>query len=253
MIDERPEELNGGVLWLQPDGLAQMKLLTTSGCLRERRCIRPCAEARFPLIAWERGGCAFAASSSTRSSSEAVRGRCYSLRDARLPERRSEVGVRKYQARNGTFWMVDEWLPLPNGQVARFRKRKIPTKEQAVALAAKARAEAFEGRHFDRPKASKLVVEDAWKAYQPVSKRDNDTWQSEEGRAKHLIRHLGQKLATGLTVKDVDEYRTRRLAERTRRKRRPRRPRSTRKLSCSSACSTTRSRAAHSRPIRSER
>ena len=77
--------------------------------------------------------------------------------------------------------------------------------------------------------------------------------QSEEGRAKHLNRHLGQKLATALTVKDVDESRTRRLAERTRRKRRPRRPRSTRKLSCSSACSTTRSRAAHSRPIRSER
>jgi integrase len=131
------------------------------------------------------------------------------------------VGVRKYRARNGTFWMVDEWLPLPNGHLARFRKRKIPTKEQAVALPAKARAEAFEGRYFDRSKASKLVVEDAWKAYQPISKRNNDTWQSEEGRAKHLTRHLGQKLAAGLTVKDVDEYRTKRLAETTRRKKAP--------------------------------
>ncbi len=113
------------------------------------------------------------------------------------------MGVSKYQVGNGTFWMVDEWLPLPNGQVTRFRKRKIPTKEQAVALVAKARAEAFEGRYFDRPKASKLLVEDAWKAYQPISKRDNDTWKSEEGRAKHLNRHLGQKLAAGLTVKEV--------------------------------------------------
>src|SRR3954469_9754538 len=50
----------------------------------------------------------------------------------------------------------------------------------------------------------KLLVEDAWKAYQPISKRDNDTWKSEEGRAKHLTRHLGNKLAAGLTVKDVD-------------------------------------------------
>jgi len=131
------------------------------------------------------------------------------------------VGVSKYQVGNGTFWMVDEWLPLPNGQATRFRKRKIPTKEQAVALVAKARAEAFEGRYFDRLKASKLLVEDAWKAYQPISKRDNDTWKSEEGRARHLTRHLGQKLAAGLTVKDVDEYRTKRLGETTRRKKAP--------------------------------
>ncbi len=131
------------------------------------------------------------------------------------------MGVSKYQVGSGTFWMVDEWLLLPNGQATRFRKRKIPTKEQAVALVAKARAEEFEGRYFDRPKASKVIVEGAWKAYQPISKRDNDTWKSEEGRAKHLVRHLGQKLAAGLTVKDVDEYRTKRLAETTRRKKAP--------------------------------
>ena len=131
------------------------------------------------------------------------------------------MGVNKYEAGGRVFWMVDEWLPLPNGQVERFRKRKIPTKEQAVALAAKMRAEAFEGRFFDRPKASRLIVEDAWKAYQPISKRDNDTWQSEEGRARHLLRHLGKKLAAGLSVKDVDEYRTKRLGETTRMKKAP--------------------------------
>jgi len=85
------------------------------------------------------------------------------------------VGVTKYQVGNGTFWMVDEWLPLPNGVVTRFRKRKIPTKEQAMALVAKARAEAFEGRYFARPKAQKLLVQDAWDDYQAISKRDNDT------------------------------------------------------------------------------
>ena len=54
--------------------------------------------------------------------------------------------------------MVDEWLPLPGGRVVRFRMRKIPTREQAMALVAKKRAETFEVRYFDRPKASTLTV-----------------------------------------------------------------------------------------------
>lgn len=54
-----------------------------------------------------------------------------------------------------------------------------------------------------------------------LSSRDNDTWQTEDGRARHLVRHLGQKLAAGLTVKVVDEYRTKRLAETTRRQKAP--------------------------------
>jgi hypothetical protein len=94
------------------------------------------------------------------------------------------VGVKKYQAGNGIFWMVDEWLPLPNGQVARFRKRKIPTKEQAVALVARARAEAFEGRYFDRPKASKLAVEHAGRRTSP-SARGTTT----RGRARRAGRN----------------------------------------------------------------
>ena len=125
------------------------------------------------------------------------------------------MGVSKYQSNEKTFWMVDEWFPLPNGRLVRFRKRKIPTREQAMALVAKRRAEAFEGRYFERPKTSKLVVEEAWKAYQPISERDNDTANSESGRAKHLVRVLGQRVAAELTVKDVDEYRTTRFGEKT--------------------------------------
>ena len=56
---------------------------------------------------------------------------------------RSTLGVMKYQANEKTYWMVDEWLPLPNGRLVRYRKRKIPTREQAMALVAKKRAEAF--------------------------------------------------------------------------------------------------------------
>jgi integrase len=125
------------------------------------------------------------------------------------------LGVKKYQAKDKTFWMVDEWFPLPGGRLVRFRQRKIPTREQAMALVAKKRAEAFEGRYFDRPKASKLTVEESWTAYQPVSERDNDTAATEKGRAKHLKRLLGSRLCVELTVKDVDEYRTARLAEKT--------------------------------------
>src|SRR3954470_4779593 len=146
----------GALEWLGAD-----ERPATSACLREKRCTRPSAAGRFLPTGWERAGCAFAAPSSTWCSSEPVRARCYTRRDARLPERRSEVGVRKYQAGNGSFWMVDEWLPLPNGEVARFSKRKIPTKGQAVALVAKARAEGFEGSYFDCPKAAKLLVEEA--------------------------------------------------------------------------------------------
>ncbi|HUJ27031.1 MAG TPA: site-specific integrase, partial [Myxococcales bacterium] len=46
-------------------------------------------------------------------------------------------------------------------------------------------------------------------------------WLSEKGRAKHLVRLVGQRVAVELTVKDVDEYRTKRLGETTVRKTAP--------------------------------
>lgn len=78
------------------------------------------------------------------------------------------MGVNKYQARGRTYWQVDDWLTLADGTVERFRKRQVPTKEQAVALLAKAKADAFEGRFFERNKPSKFTVRDAWNAYAPV-------------------------------------------------------------------------------------
>jgi integrase len=128
------------------------------------------------------------------------------------------MGVSRYQARGKTFWMVDDWLKQPDGQEIRFRQRMIPTKEQAVALLAKKKAEAFEGRYFDRRKESTFRVKDAWTLYQPISERDNDTWQSEQGRAVYLLRHLGERVVASLHVGDVDEYRAKRMEEPTRRK-----------------------------------
>lgn len=128
------------------------------------------------------------------------------------------MGVARYRARKGTFWMVDEWMTGADGQLVRFRKRRIPTREMALALIAKARADAFEGRYFARARPNTLTVEGAWKAYEPVSRRDNDTWQTEVARARHLVRHFGRTLAVRLTEGDVDAYRMARLGETTRRR-----------------------------------
>jgi site-specific recombinase XerD len=127
------------------------------------------------------------------------------------------MGVAKYTARKSVFWMVDEWLTLPDGRVVRYRQRRIPTKEQAVALLAKKRAEAFEGRFFDRKREPSLTVAEVWAAYEPICKRDNDAAQTEIGRARHVLRHLGDRRATRLSLRDVDEYRTLRLGEVTQR------------------------------------
>ncbi len=127
------------------------------------------------------------------------------------------MGVKKYMHKGRAFFQVDEWLTLPDGRATRFRKRMIPTREQATALVAKVRTEAFEGRYFDRVKAPDVTVAEAWTAYQTVSERDNDTWQTEAGRAEHIVRHLGRRNAASLTVRDVDEFRTLRLSEKTKR------------------------------------
>jgi len=127
------------------------------------------------------------------------------------------MGVSKYTARGKTWWRVDEWLTLPDGKVARYRKKRIPTKEQANMLAAKVKAETFEGRFFVRQKEPTTTVRELWDAYEPITKRDNDSWQTNIGRSRHLLRHLGQQRATQLSLKHVDEYRNRRLRETTKR------------------------------------
>jgi integrase len=106
---------------------------------------------------------------------------------------------------------------MPDGTSRRVRQSRIPTKEQAVAYAAKRQAEAFEGRFFDRVKTPKLTVRQLWDEWAPISRRDKDSWQSDEGRAKHLLRHLGDRIASTLTQAHIDEYRALRLAETTRR------------------------------------
>lgn len=59
---------------------------------------------------------------------------------------------------------------------------------------------------------------EAWALYEPVTRRDNDSWQSDVGRALFLNRHLGREQVMSLNQVRIDAYRTARLGEPTRRK-----------------------------------
>jgi integrase len=129
--------------------------------------------------------------------------------------RKKTGGVTKYKVGRTILWKVDVWLKLPDQSVIRFRKRKIPTREQAEVLVAKRRAEAFEGQYFRRVKAIPLTVRDAWKAYEPVCEQNHKAVLTEKCRSQHLLRHLGNAKVQSLSVADVDRYRSQRLAERS--------------------------------------
>ena len=127
------------------------------------------------------------------------------------------MGVEKYRTRKGVvYWMIDEWLPKPDGTRIRFRQRRIPTREQAMALLAKKRAEAFEDRFFDIRKDSTLTVQDLWDQYEESSEETKRSHRQDKNRKNHLIRHFGKKTVSSLTKDDVVAYRKKRRGEKTR-------------------------------------
>lgn len=128
------------------------------------------------------------------------------------------MSIEKYRVRGVNFYKIDETITLPDGKELRIRKRKIPSKEQAEAFLSKKRIAVFEGRYFDKVEPCRLTVAEVWRLYEPISKRDNDTWRTEKGRAAHLIRHLGSRRLTDLGQGDIDFYREERLKEKTKRK-----------------------------------
>lgn len=131
------------------------------------------------------------------------------------------MGIGKYKKRGKTLWMVDETLVLRDGRIRRYRQRCIPSREQAMALAAKVKAEAFEGRFFERPKIPTITVEGLWQVYEVYAKPNLKAYIDDRGRAAHLKRHLKGRLASTLTQEDVDRYLAARLTEKTRRKAAP--------------------------------
>jgi integrase len=127
------------------------------------------------------------------------------------------MGVTRYQADGHTWWRVDAWVVDRDGRHVRFRKKRIPTKEQALAVAAKTTTASFEGSFLGRARLQRHTVAELWKSYAPAAERDNDSWATDQGRAKHLLRHLGSMQADRLTLKAVDAYRDARLKEKTQR------------------------------------
>lgn len=127
------------------------------------------------------------------------------------------MGVSKYVTRKKSWWRVDSYVTRPDGTKKRIKCGRIPTREQAEAYEHKMLAAAYEGRFFDRKKEPTATVRQLWTEYEPITKRDNDSWQSDVGRAAHLVRLLGNRRASRLTRGDVEEYRTKRQAEKTRR------------------------------------
>lgn len=128
------------------------------------------------------------------------------------------MGVEKYTTPGGkTAWMVDLTAKLPNGREVRFRKRKIPTKEQARALEAKTLQEVFNDTYFENRSRDVITVKQLWTEYEPIARRDNASYASDRGRSAHVLRHLGGHEVMSLTRVDVEEYRRKRLDEKTRR------------------------------------
>jgi integrase len=124
------------------------------------------------------------------------------------------MSVIQYRTPGGKkAWKIDVEVQLPDGNRARLRKRKIPTEVQAKATEAKFISDAYEGRHFERSRTPRLTVRDLWELWEPETKRKNDSYKSDKGRAEHLLRHLGDREAMQLKNADVNDYREKRRKE----------------------------------------
>ncbi len=126
------------------------------------------------------------------------------------------IGIEKSEYGNG--WKFDIRLKMPDGTYKRLRKSGFETKAKAIAAAGKLKAEALEGRYFDREHISLFTVEDAWEVFKPVAQEKHRSSQTTMGRVVHILRHLGKKQALSLTQKDIDNYRSKRRKEKTVRK-----------------------------------
>lgn len=84
-------------------------------------------------------------------------------------------------------------------------------------MAARVQAESFEGSFLQRKRVARCSVAELWAAYEPAARRDNASWESDRGRAQHLLRLLGAFPGQRLTLREVDRYRDARLQETTRR------------------------------------
>jgi integrase len=123
--------------------------------------------------------------------------------------------IERYETKGRTFFKIDLRLKLPNGELKRIRQKKIPSEQHAKLLVSRHQIDAFEGRFFDRQLEARITVVDCWKAWEPITKRDNDSYRSDVCRARNVVRILGHHLAARLSRADVEMYRQKRFSETT--------------------------------------
>jgi integrase len=127
-----------------------------------------------------------------------------------------ERGITPYVKKGREYWRIDLWLDMHDGTRRRKQMSNIPTLTLARKIRDKFLADAFEGRNFDKPRENTSTVEMLWAVYEPISQRDNDSWQTEISRVRPILRILGKKRALKLTKKDIENYRNQRFTETTR-------------------------------------
>ena len=131
------------------------------------------------------------------------------------------MGVKRYKIGGKWWYMAYGYTRDAKGMQKRFRKKRIPTKEMAEAFYYKMKSAEFAQTYFNRKRKQEISVSQAWENIFPVIKRDKVSWQSDKGRAKHLLEFMGDRKVRTLTLKDIESYRTFRLDETTRRGRVP--------------------------------
>jgi integrase len=125
------------------------------------------------------------------------------------------MGVTQYTKNGRTLFKLDVWLKSQNGTLHRVRMSKLPTQEHAEMLLAKLQLDSFEGRYFQQRLEGEIRVVDCWKAWEPITKRDNDSYRSDVIRARAIVRLLGQHRAAMLNRADIEAYRQKRFSETT--------------------------------------
>lgn len=130
---------------------------------------------------------------------------------------RVERGIVKYTKYGQTFYRVDIWLKDQNGKDHRVQRSGIVTLELARHVVTKLRADAYEGRFFERREVNSTTIKKLWEEYEPVSKRSNSprTFERNKSLAAHVVEHLGSKKIGQVNLDDIEAYRKLREGERT--------------------------------------
>ena len=88
-----------------------------------------------------------------------------------------ERGISSYSKKGKVYWRIDVWLELPDGSRRRKQVSDIPNIDLARKLRNKLKADAFEARHFQKPRASTLTLAAVWKAYAPTAELEKRSWE----------------------------------------------------------------------------